>query len=96
MQITRLSSSVEKLMKAALVTVNHYRNRPESVVTIADFVERHYFPFVNEQKRPSTVKTYTAMWKSYLKPRCGDVVLCDIKTQDVQNWLKAVATETGR
>jgi integrase len=67
--------------------------QPQFVTTLGDFCERVYFPFVEDQKRPSTLRGYRQIWDSYLSKRCGSVWLRDVRTHDVQRWLDQIAAE---
>src|SRR5271157_5985158 len=40
-------------------------------MTLGEFVEGHYLPFVSAQKRPSTHRGYEQMWKAYVRDRIG-------------------------
>jgi len=63
----------------------------DCIVTICDFVERVYLPWVELDKRPSTVKGYRDHWEDHLKPLCGSVWLKDARTFHVQGWLNEIA-----
>jgi len=49
----------------------------ERIVTIGDFAERVYLPWIVQHKRPSTAKTYRDIWEDHLKPRCASMWLKD-------------------
>ena len=68
---------------------------PERIVTLSDFVERVYLPWVEQHKRPSTLKGYRDIWHVHLKPRCGKQWLKDTRTYHVQGWLNEIACSTG-
>jgi integrase len=72
-------------------TVNNGSFAPERIVTISDFVERVYLPWVEQHKRPSTLKGYRDIWENHLKPFCGAVWLKDARTFHVQGWLDQIA-----
>jgi hypothetical protein len=57
----------------------------DRIVTISDFVERIYLPWVELHKRPSTVKGYRDIWEDHLKPFCANVWLKDARTFHVQD-----------
>jgi integrase len=63
------------------------------VTSVGDFVERLCLPFANQQKRPSTYKGYYQMWHEYLKPRCEQAWMREVKTHHVQGWLDEIARE---
>ena len=89
----KTKKSVEVLAGNELASVNHYRRSPESVVTIGDFVDRVYLPFIAAQKRPSTAKGYADMWKHHLEGRCRAKLMREVRTCDVQKWLDLIAAE---
>jgi integrase len=62
----------------------------ERVVTIGDFVERVYLPWIQEHKRPSTAKGYREIWEDHLKPHCSKLWLKDARTYHVQGWLNQI------
>jgi integrase len=74
-----------------MATVNTLTIPADRIVTISDFVERIYLPWVGLHKRPSTVKGYRDIWEGHLKPLCGDVWLKDARTFHVQGWLDQIA-----
>jgi integrase len=75
-----------------MATVNTLTIPADRIVTISDFVERIYLPWVGLHKRPSTVKGYRDIWEGHLKPLCGDVWLKDARTFHVQGWLNEIAS----
>jgi len=64
----------------------------ERIVTIGDFVERVYLPWITEHKRPSTAKGYRDIWEDHLKPLSEQVWLKDTRTYHVQSWLNQIGT----
>jgi hypothetical protein len=88
--------SVDDLVKGKLDEINQSNRKPETVVTIGDFVTSVYLPFVRAQKRPSTCKGYADMWEHHFKARCESILLRDVHTSDVQRWLEAIAERIGR
>jgi integrase len=79
-------------------TVNAGAVAAERIVTIGDFVERVYLPWVEQYKRPSTLKGYRDVWEDHLKPLCGKVWLKNTRTYHVQGWLNEIgrAAKLGR
>ena len=51
--------------------------KPEQVVTIFDFVETIYLPWVREQKRASTQNGYQKIWDRHLREHFGQTLLRD-------------------
>ena len=67
--------------------VNSSKMVAERIVTIGEFVERVYLPWVDKYKRPSTYKGYRDVWDDHLKQRCDKTWLKDTRTYHVQGWL---------
>jgi hypothetical protein len=68
-------------------TVNSGAIPADRIVTIGDFVERVYLPWVKQHKRPSTHKGYKDIWEDHLKPLSGQQWLKNTRTFTVQGWL---------
>jgi len=66
----------------------------ERILTVGDFVERVYLPWVDEFKRPSTAKGYRDIWQDHLKPWAASAWLKDVKTYHVQGWLDQIGEST--
>jgi integrase len=73
-----------------MATVNSGSVPAERIVTIDDFVERVYLPWIKEHKRPSTEKGYRDIWEDHLKPLSEQVWLKDARTYHVQGWLNQI------
>ena len=74
-----------------MATVNSGTMTAERIVTIADFAERVFLPWIEQHKRPSTAKGYCDIWEDHLEPLCGQVWLKDARTYHVQGWLDQIA-----
>jgi integrase len=61
-------------------------------VTIADFWEQTYLPFVTAKKRPSTVHGYEQIWGSHLKAHFGKRTLAEYRTADGYKYLESLTT----
>jgi integrase len=83
-----IEEAARNIVAAATVT----NANPERVVTLADFVERVYFPHIEQYKRPSTLKGYRDIWRNHVKVRCGGEWLKDVRTFHVQSWLDSIAS----
>jgi hypothetical protein len=62
----------------------------ERTITVGDFVERVYLPWIAQHKRPSTAKGYRDIWEDHLKPLAERVWLRDTRTYHVQGWLNQI------
>jgi len=89
----RAPADIKDAAHAHMATVNGDSIRAEHVTTIGDFVEGVFLPWVRENKRPSTVATYAQIWKHHLGPVCSDMWLKNVRTFDVQGWLKAIGSK---
>jgi integrase len=83
--------AVAELAEDLIARVNRPQCAPQNVVKLGDFVERVYFPRIEQHKRPSTLKTYRDIWTIHLKPRCAPVWLKDVRTYHVQKWMDDIA-----
>jgi hypothetical protein len=75
-----------------MATVNSGTVPADRVVTVGDFVERVYLPWILEHKRPSTAKGYRDIWEDHLRNLCASVWLKDTRTYHVQGWLNQIGT----
>jgi integrase len=75
-----------------MATVNSGIIEAARVVTIGDFVDQVYLPWIKEHKRPSTEKGYRDIWEDHLKPHCNKLWLKETRTFHVQGWLN----QTGK
>jgi integrase len=86
----RPSADIETEAGRHMATVNNGLVSAERIVTVGDFVERVYLPWIDEHKRPSTAKGYRDIWEDHLQPLCQQVWLKDTRTYHVQGWLNQV------
>jgi integrase len=82
---------IRRLAKQLVEPANDPQINPELVMRLGDFVERAYFPRIQQHKRPSTVKGYGDIWRIHLKPRCSEAWMKDVRCHHVQQWLDAIA-----
>lgn len=82
-----IEDTAREIVAAATVTNTH----PERVLAMIEFVDRVYFPHIEQFKRPSTLKGYKDIWRYHVKARCAGVWLKDVRTFHVQGWLDAIA-----
>src|ERR1035438_1103211 len=86
------NTAARDLAREFLESINLARNTPESAMTLIQFTEDRYLPFVEEHKRISTFRGYRNMWRRYLKPRC-DIMLREFRTVDGERVLESIAKE---
>ena len=70
----RPPADIEKEAERHMATVNGGAIPAERIVTIGDFVERVYLPWIEQHKRPSTAKGYRDIWEDHLRPYCAQCV----------------------
>src|SRR5450755_2408285 len=75
----RPSADIETEAGRHMATVNNGLVSAERIVTVGDFVERVYLPWIDEHKRPSTAKGYRDIWEDHLEPLCQQVWLKDTR-----------------
>ena len=91
----RTKRDVRPLLEEKLKPLNDRKLSPESTLSIAQFVEGHYLPYVVAQKRPSTAKGYRLIWEDYFRPRIGHIRLRDFRTCDGERLFADIARERG-
>ena len=64
-----------------------------SCATLKEFVEKVYLPFVKDEKRPSTYKSYKEIWERHLRDRVGHIRLDEFRTVDARKVLKAISDD---
>ena len=91
----RTESSVRSLAEAILAPINTRQARPQSTQTVAAYLEHLYLPHCLQNKRPSTYKGYSDMWK-LVQPHLNGLQLRNTRTSDVDRLMRAVADEKQR
>jgi len=79
---------VRPLLDEILRPLNQGRVKPESTLTVADYVEQYYLPYTKENCKPSTYVTYKTQWEMYLAPRLDKTVLRDFRTASAAKLLE--------
>ncbi|HVB87405.1 MAG TPA: site-specific integrase [Candidatus Dormibacteraeota bacterium] len=87
----RAPADIETEAEKHMATVTTSAIRPEHVVTVGDFVDGVYLPWVMKHKRPSTYKQYRDVWEDHLRARCGKFLLKQTRTFHVQQWLDDIS-----
>lgn len=88
----RPPADIEREAERHMAIVNGGAIPAERIVTISDFVDRVYLPWIDQHKRPSTAKGYRDIWEDHLKPLSGQVWLKDTRTYHVQGWLNQIGS----
>ena len=77
-----------------LAPLNDGRTTPQGTMTLAQFVDNHYLPFVEAHKRISTFHGYRNLWNCYLKALAA-IAMRDFKTVDGERILLEIARKNG-
>jgi integrase len=86
----RPPADIKNAAERYMATLNSGAIPAGRIVTLSDFVERVYLPWIEQHQRPSTAKGYRAIWEDHLKPLCGQVWLRSTRTYHVQGWLDQI------
>jgi hypothetical protein len=68
--------------------------QPESSVSVVDFIEDTYLPFVKNALRPSTYKDYrNDCFLRHVKARLGDIRIRDFRTVNGQRIIASISKD---
>jgi hypothetical protein len=87
-----LESQIKPLLTEFMCSLNSGNFTPEPGITLGEFVERIYLPYLNE-KRASTKKGYEEIWNNHISDRVGQIQLRKFRTVNASRMLKAIADE---
>ena len=87
------SDDVEPLRVSFMQRINHDRCDPDSSATLAEFIDRSYLPWAEQERRASTSKGYREIWENHISPRLGALRVREVRTVDVSRMLRAIAAE---
>ena len=90
----RSVSSVRVLADEFLAPFNDGKYSADSSMSLTDFIEHRYLPYVQEQREKSTYAGYKNLWGRYIQPR-GDAALRDWRTCECEAMLFDIAEEYG-
>jgi len=84
---------IEDACKKHMATVNANTQavKPEHVLTIVDFVDSVYMPWVRANKRAATINGYEKIWKAHLKNHFASVLLRDYQPSIATAFLTKLA-----
>ena len=92
------AKSVKLLRDRFMLTINEQDplrlNQQE--ITVADYWEQTYQPYINENLRPSTVSGYQQIWRQHLQAHFADESLRSYRTYMGSKFLTALAKKVGR
>jgi integrase len=86
----RTKAAAKDLADEFLRSINRADSKPESTMSINQFIEDCYLPYVEEQKRRSTYCGYKNIWLRYVQPD-GDIAMRDMRTYEAEQMLKEIA-----
>lgn len=75
--------------------INAAIQRPQSRMSLEDFVDHHYFPHIKTRLRPSTVHGYKRLWSDYKVFWSCDMKLRDFRTLDGDRTLDRIHAAKG-
>jgi integrase len=86
----RSEKSVRFLADEFLAPFNNGTTTVDSLMSLTDFIEKRYLPYVKEHKAPSTYTGYKNLWNRYIKER-GGMALRDWNTCEGDDLLTDIA-----
>jgi integrase len=77
----------QNLLAAKLQPLNQGRQRPQTMLTLEQFVRDYWEPAVKPVIRQTTLATYQEHLRSYILPRFGKATLSEISRAELQRFL---------
>jgi len=71
-------------------------SRPQMEVLVTDFWDQTYLPFIQANRRPSTVDGYRQLWEGQLKPHFAQRSLSEYQTHHAHEFLTKLAARYGK
>jgi integrase len=87
----RSKKDLDSLVMAELARVNR-GDAAEGSLTVSEFTERFFLPWITAHKKPSTVKFYRDTIDNHVTARVGHVRLREFNARHAQNVLDAAAS----
>ena len=91
----RTARDVQPLADEILSPINSGKVKADSTLTIAEFAEHHWLPWIRENCKPSTVAGYETVWRIYLAPYLQKITLRDFRTVDAANLFTEIHRKHG-
>ena len=88
----RSKSAVRVLADEFLAPLNNGTMSPASTMTLNQFIEQRYLPYVESEKERSTYAGYKNTFHLHIKKH-GDIPLRDVRTLEIEQMLKDIARE---
>jgi integrase len=91
----RPPADIEKAAADFMQTINESVIPAEHNVSLSDFVESVYLPWIKQNRRPSTYKNCRDVWNDHLRPVSSRdrASLRETRTFTVQKWLNQIGKE---
>jgi integrase len=94
---SRHATAVVELAQEFMKAINGNDGGTPSDMTVAQFWQDVYLPFITANRKHSTVLSYQQLWEPHLKPHFADLTLREYKTPRMTNFLTSLAqTYRGR
>jgi integrase len=87
------ADDIEPLRVSFMQKINHDRSNGDSSMTLAEFVDYSYLPWVEAERRASTSKGYREIWENHMSARIGELRVREVRTVHVGRMLRAIAAE---
>ena len=87
------ADDIEPLRVSFMQKINHDRSNGDSSMTLAEFVDYSYLPWVESERRASTSKGYRELWENHMSARIGELRVREVRTVHVSRMLRAIAAE---
>jgi integrase len=87
----RSASDLDDLIAEKMLDVRQVEKCPAAGESFVDFVEKVYFPWLAENKKPSTRAGYSSYWRRYIRPRVTQYAVRDFEVAIVSRVLGDIA-----
>jgi hypothetical protein len=88
----RSKSAVRVLADEHLAPLNNGTMSPASTMTLNQFIEQRYLPYIESEKERSTYMGYKNSFHLHIKKH-GDIPLRDVRTLEIEKMLTEIAHE---
>jgi integrase len=86
----RSKGDVLNIAQDFLTPENRGLHQPEGGLTLTEFSDRYFFPYVASKRKPSTLKFYKDVFANHLKDRVGHLRLREFTTRHAQDVLDGI------
>lgn len=62
-------------------------------VTLREYHDEYWWPLTQKRLRECTLVSYESAWRLHIEPKLGDILLCELTTQDIELWLASFDSE---